>query len=115
MKKLLVFFGQGFAPFLDACVDWYRHYHPSTVEFSPEYRLQSKVQGAFLLSKLMPSIDVDVQICLWSQNARILRQDRWILLLSVSITKKVSDEELLHVDIYDKIFVEMLMCIVVVI
>lgn len=49
-EKTVGFFGQGFAPFLNACVDWYRHYHPSTVEFSPEYRLQSKVQGAFLLS-----------------------------------------------------------------
>lgn len=64
----------------------------------------------------MPSIDVDVQICLGVPKCPHFAPRLCSSLLSVSITKKVIDMKnssyTCGVDIYDKIFVEMLMCIV---
>jgi len=65
-------------------------------------------------SPKLPSIDVDVQICLGVPKCPHFAP-RFVLLLSVSITKKVIDMKNSYTccgDIYDKIFVEMLMCIV---
>jgi len=76
----------------------------------------SKIKSSrcFSLPKL-PSIDVDVQICLGVPKCPHFAP-RFCSLLSVSITKKVIDMKnssyTCGVDIYDKIFVEMLMCIV---
>ena len=99
---------------------WYRlvspFHHPSTVEF---FRLSiassniKRFKVFFSLPKL-PSIDVDVQICLGVPKCPHFAP-RFVLLLSVSITKKVIDMKNSYTccgDIYDKIFVEMLMCIV---
>merc|ERR1719208_355719 len=80
-------------------------HHPSTVEF---FRLS-------IASSKLPSIDVDVQICLGVPKCPHFAPRFCSSSLRVSITKKVIDMKNSYTccgDIYDKIFVEMLMCIV---
>jgi len=89
-------------------------HHPSTVEFFRLSIASSPKKFKVFFSPKLPSIDVDVQICLGVPKCPHFAP-RFVLLLSVSITKKVIDMKNSYtcgVDIYDKIFVEMLMCIV---
>jgi len=89
-------------------------HHPSTVEFFRLSIASSPKKFKVFFSPKLPSIDVDVQICLGVPKCPHFAP-RFVLLLSVSITKKVIDMKNSYTccgDIYDKIFVEMLMCIV---
>jgi len=89
-------------------------HHPSTVEFFRLSIASSPKKFKVFFSPNLPSIDVDVQICLGVPKCPHFAP-RFVLLLSVSITKKVIDMKNSYTccgDIYDKIFVEMLMCIV---
>ena len=83
--------GQCFAPFLVYRLVVSPFHHPSTVEFFRLSIASSPKKFKVFFSPKLPSIDVDVQICLGVPKCPHFAPRLCSSLLSVSITKKVID------------------------